>query len=255
VHDTTDVPKATMPLDTAPPPALAVDATTTFDLGVSTVRELNAALHAATAGRFDVTAPQGRHSLAAGLDAPLEVTIHGHAGYYAAGMNQHATVRVTGNVAVGCAENMMSGRVEVGGSAGQAAAATAHGGLLVVRGDAGARCGISLKGADVVVEGSVGHATAFMAQKGRIVVLGDAGEALGDSLYEARIYVRGSVRSLGADCIEKPMRAEHLAEVAELLAASGRHDVDPGAFRRYGSARALYHFTADRIPADPTPEA
>lgn len=240
-------------IDTAPAaaPTLSSAATVagdnaTFDLSTSSVRELNAALHAAPAGRFTVQAPQGKHNLAVGLDAPLEVTIEGHAGYYCAGMNQLATVRVTGNVAVGCGENMMSGLIEVHGAAGQSAAATAHGGLLLVRGDAAARCGISLKGADIVVEGSVGHMTGFMAQKGRIVICGDAGEALGDSLYEARLYVRGSVASLGADCIEKELRAEHLEELAELLAAAGRDDLSPSEFRRYGSARRLYNFTADR---------
>ena len=74
---------------------------------------------------------------------------------------------------------------------------------------------------------------------------GDAGDALGDSIYEARLYVRGSVKSLGADCVEKPMRAEHAAELAELLKAAGV-DADPAAFRRYGSQRALYHFQADK---------
>ena len=77
-------------------------------------------------------------------------------------------------------------------------------------GDASARCGISLKGADIVVRGSVGHMSAFMAQKGALVVCGDAGDALGDSLYEARLYVRGAVAGLGADCVEKEMRDEHL---------------------------------------------
>ncbi len=224
-------------------------APTVFDLGASTVRELNAALHAADAGRFTVLAPGGKHNLAVGLDAPLEVTIQGHAGYYCAGMNQQATVRIEGSVAVGCAENMMSGLVEVLGAAGQSAAATAHGGVLLVRGDAAARCGISLKGADIVVEGSVGHMTGFMAQKGRILICGDAGEALGDSIYEARIYVRGSVASLGADCVEKELRAEHLAEVGELLALAGRSDLAPSEFRRYGSARKLYNFHADRVEA------
>ncbi|MBO9532968.1 MAG: protein glxC [Solirubrobacteraceae bacterium] len=222
---------------------------TAFDLTMTTVRELNRALRAATSGSFTVRNPAGRHNLAVGLDAPLEVTIDGHAGYYCAGMNQLATVTVTGNTAVGVAENMMSGRVEILGAAGQAAAATAHGGLLVVRGNAAARCGISLKGADIVVEGNVGHATGFLSQKGRILVCGDAGEVLGDSLYETRIYVRGSVASLGADCIEKPVRAEHLAEIQELLDAAGTEGVSAGEFRRYGSARALYHFTADRIEA------
>lgn len=234
---------------TAPsPPAPALEPAV-FDLGASTVRELNAALHAAPDGAFLVRSPAGRHNLAVGLTAPLDVTIDGHAGYYCAGMNQLATVRVGGNVAVGVGENMMSGVIEVQGAAGQSAAATAHGGLLLVRGDAAARCGISLKGADIVVEGSVGHMTAFMAQKGRIVVCGDAGEALGDSLYEARLYVRGSVASLGADCIEKELRAEHFADLEELLGAAGRDDLSPSDFRRYGSARQLYHFTADRVEA------
>jgi glutamate synthase domain-containing protein 3 len=143
---------------------------------------------------------------------------------------------------------MMSGRIDVLGNAGQSAGATAHGGLLVVSGDAAARCAISLKGADVVVGGDAGHATAFMAQSGRVVICGDAGEALGDSLYEARLYVRGRVASLGADCVEKELRDEHLAELRALLEAAGPAGAgaDPGEFRRYGSARKLYHFEGSR---------
>jgi glutamate synthase domain-containing protein 3 len=99
------------------------------------------------------------------------------------------------------------------------------------------------------VAGSVGHMSAFMAQTGRLVVCGDAGEALGDSIYEARVYVRGRVKSLGADCIEKPMRDEHVAEVAELLERAGIEDVDATSFRRYGSARRLYHFDVDNAQA------
>jgi methylamine---glutamate N-methyltransferase subunit B len=77
-------------------------------------------------------------------------------------------------------------------------------------------------------------------------VLGDAGEALGDSLYEARIFVRGKVKSLGADCIEKEMRAEHL-ELLEDLLRRGEADTlaRPEDFRRYGSARKLYTFNID----------
>ncbi len=75
----------------------------------------------------------------------------GHVGYYCAGMNKRATVRVHGNAGTGLAENMMSGTVVVDGNASQAAGATGRGGLLVVHGDAGARCGISMKGIDIVV--------------------------------------------------------------------------------------------------------
>ena len=159
-------------------------------------------------------------------------------------MNKHATVRVHGNAGVGLAENIMSGTVVVDGYAGQSCAATGRGGLVVVRGDASARCGISMKGADIVVCGSAGHMSAFMAQKGALVVCGDAGEALGDSIYEARLYVRGKVRSLGADCIEKELREEHVAELRTLLDRAGV-DADPAAFRRYGSARRLYNFDVD----------
>jgi glutamate synthase domain-containing protein 3 len=221
------------------------EAVETVDLASTRLRDLNARLHAAdVAARWRVLNPAGAHAVAVGLDADVEVDIDGHVGYYCAGMNKRATVRVHGNAGVGLAENIMSGRVEVDGYAGQACGATGRGGLIVVRGDASARCGISMKGADIVVCGSVGHMSAFMGQKGRLVVLGDAGEALGDSLYEARLYVRGSVASLGADCIEKEVRDEHVAELRELLAAAGV-DADPAGFRRYGSARRLYTFDVD----------
>ena len=77
-----------------------------------------------------------------------------------------------------------------------------------------------------------------------LVVLGDAGDALGDSLYEARLFVRGSVKSLGADCVEKEMRPEHLKILADLLEKAGA-DAKPEEFRRYGSARKLYNFNID----------
>ena len=88
-----------------------------------------------------------------------------------------------------------------------------------------------------------------MAQKGALVVCGDAGEALGDSIYEARLYVRGSVASLGADCVEKELRAEHLDELRDLLARGGVEGAAPEEFRRYGSARTLYNFDVDNAGA------
>jgi glutamate synthase domain-containing protein 3 len=216
---------------------------TSLDLDIVGLRQANRAMQQAPSGQgFVVANSRGLHAIAAGLRTAVTVDVLGHAGYYCAGMNQHATVRVHGTVGVGVAENMMSGRVEVMGRAGQSAGATAHGGLLVVAGDAAARCGISLKGGDIVIRGSVGHASAFMAQSGRLVVLGDAGPAFGDSLYEARLYVRGAVSDLGADCIEKPMTDAHRQELGELLERAGITGVAAGEFRRYGSARQLYHW-------------
>jgi glutamate synthase domain-containing protein 3 len=219
------------------------------DLAETPVRSLNAALHELGAHTnrtvWRVLNPRGKHAIAVGIDAPIEVQIAGHAGYYCAGMNKGASVTITGNAGNGLAENMMSGRVEVHGDASAAAGATGHGGLLVIHGNAAARCGISMKGVDIVVGGNVGHMSAFMAQAGTLTVLGDAGESLGDSIYEAQLFVRGTVASLGADCIEKPMREHHREALAARLERAGFADVEVGAFRRYGSARRLYHFHVD----------
>ena len=106
-----------------------------------------------------------------------------------------------------------------------------------------------MKGIEIVVRGSVGHLSAFMAQTGCLVVCGDAGDALGDSIYETRLYVRGTVAGLGADCVEKEMREEHVAQLRDLLARAEVDDVDPADFRRYGSARQLYTFKIDNAAA------
>ena len=224
-----------------------------FDLSVTPLRDLNQALHAIAPGAndiaFEVINPRGSHSVAVGIDAPVTVTVQGSVGYYCAGMNDGGAVTVHGSAGPGVAENMMSGTVVIEGDASQYAGATGRGGLLVIRGNAASRCGISMKGIDIVVEGSIGHMSAFMAQSGNLVVLGDAGEALGDSLYEARLFVRGSVKSLGADCIEKEMRPEHLEILEDLLAKAGVEGASAGEFKRYGSARTLYTFNIDNADA------
>jgi glutamate synthase domain-containing protein 3 len=222
-----------------------------LDLQTRGLREINQFLHQRNGtgkdGYFRILNPNGAHALACGVDAAVDIEIDGHTGYYCAGMNKLARITVNGNVGVGIAENMMSGEVRVKGDASQSAGATAHGGLLVVEGNTSARCGISLKGADIVVKGSVGHMSCFLAQAGRLVVLGDAGEALGDSLYEAQIYVRGKVKSLGADCIEKPLTDRHKRDLERLLKKAGCDDIEVGTFQRYGSARKLYNFEIDNI--------
>jgi glutamate synthase domain-containing protein 3 len=205
----------------------------TIDLAHTSLRELNATLHRL---KFDsnethwrVLNPRGQHAVAVGIDGPILVEIEGHVGYYCAGMNQCATVVVHGNAGPGVAENMMSGQVHVKGDVSQAAGATGRGGLLVVDGNAAARCGISMKGIDIVVKGSVGPLSAFMAQAGCL-------------------YVGGTVKSLGADCVHKPLQDHHRAELARLLEAGGvKGEVDINRFRRYGSARRLYQFHIDNV--------
>ena len=224
------------------------------DLDLTPLRELNQLLHQqrdrVETKSWRITNPRGRHAIAVGIDAALEIEIDGNAGYYCAGMNKQATITVNGSTGPGLAENMMSGRVHVKGDASQYAGATGCGGLLVIDGNATARCGISNRGLDIVVKGSVGHMSAFMAQAGNLVVLGNAGDALGDSIYEARLFVRGNVQSLGADCIEKPLADAHKAHLRTILDASGLGgEIDVAEFKRYGSARRLYNFKIDNLEA------
>jgi glutamate synthase domain-containing protein 3 len=220
----------------------------TIDLATTPLRDLNATLQGETDStnqtQWLIENPKGAHAVAVGLDAPLDVTVKGSTGYYTGGMNKQATIHVAGSAGPGVAENMMSGTVVIDGDASQYAGATGHGGTLVIKGNASSRCGISMKGIDIVVHGNVGHMSAFMAQSGNLVICGDAGDALGDSIYEARLFVRGEVKSLGADCVEKDMRPEHIAILTDLL-ARGDCDAKPEEFRRYGSARELYTFKID----------
>ena len=218
-----------------------------FDLSRQSVRELNQFLHHDLPSgdvEVEVLNPNGMHSLAVGIDAPIEVNIRGHAGYFIGGMNKQASITVYGNVGWSLAENIMSGTVRVKGCASECAGASGHGGLVVIEEDASSRCGISMKGCDIVVGGSVGHMSAFMAQAGTLVVCGDAGASLGDSLYEATIYVGGKITSLGADAQEEPMAAADFERVKTLLERAGMEH-DPKAFKRVASKRSLYHWHAD----------
>ena len=208
-----------------------------FDLAATPLRALNQHLHdlAGTSGsRVIVTNPSGAHAVACGIDAEIEVEIDGHVGYYCAGMNKLATVRVHGNAGSGLPENMMSGRVGVGGSVSPYCGAPATASfcglrhLAQGRRDRGARVGRR----QLDVHGA-GRRTRRVRRRGR---------ALGDSLCEARIYLRGAVASRGGDCIEKEMRDEHVAQIRELLERAEIDDVEPADFRRYGSARQLYTF-------------
>jgi len=219
-----------------------------LDLQTLGLRALNEKLQSQTEStnqtQYEIVNPRGSHAIAVGIDSPIDVTVRGSTGYYCAGMNQQANVHVDGSAGPGVAENMMSGTVTIEGDASQYAGATGHGGTLIIKGNAASRCGISMKGIDIIVHGNIGHMSAFMAQSGNLVVCGDAGDALGDSIYEARLFVRGSVKSLGADCIEKEMRQEHLDLLKDLLERGGC-DAKPEEFKRYGSARQLYNFKID----------
>ena len=225
-----------------------VGQTRQLDLAEQSVREVNQYLHQRLSedrvNHVEIVNPDGRHSIAAGLDAEVDVDILGHAGYFVGGMNKRANVTVHGNGGWSVAENIMSGLVRVKGNASECAAASGHNGLVVIEGDASSRCGISMKGVDIVVGGSVGHVSGFMAQAGRMVICGDADPGLGDWLYEAVIYVGGEIRGLGADAQEEPMQDSDFQVLGELLKRA-EMTADVRTFRRVASARTLYHWNVD----------
>ena len=77
----------------------------TYDLDAEGLRGLNEALQKQTQEtnetQWEVVNPKGSHAIAVGLDAPIDVTVHGSTGYYCGGMNQQATIRVKGSAGPG----------------------------------------------------------------------------------------------------------------------------------------------------------
>ena len=107
------------------------------------IREINVAIRQALADGQAVTVsnPGARHNLGVALLSPGDVAFEGSVGYYCGGMNDGATVRISGSAGWGVAEGMLSGTVVVDGNAGNSAAASIRGGTVVVRGDCAARAG------------------------------------------------------------------------------------------------------------------
>ena len=68
----------------------------TYDLSEGELRTINEYLQSANENEtnWQIERPEGAHAIAVGLNAPIEVTINGSTGYYCAGMNKHATIKV-----------------------------------------------------------------------------------------------------------------------------------------------------------------
>lgn len=211
-----------------------------------TTREINTAikeLMRAGATEISVVHPDARHSLAVALKTDaFRVLFEGPVGWYCAGMNTGADIRIRGNCGWGLGECMMRGRIEVEGHAGSGTAASIRGGHVFVRGDAGARAGIAMKGGTLVVGGDAGYMSGFMMQKGTMIICGDAADGIGDSMYEGTIFVGGSVASLGADAVEKELTED---DRSMLVAALREHQIDAAAFAfsKIESGRKLWNFS------------
>src|SRR3990167_5489711 len=112
----------------------------TFDLSRQSVRELNQHLHGtpeSLAGQhIEVVHPDGAHNIAVGINAPVAVTIKGHAG-------------------LRCGISLKGGDIVVGGSVGSFSGFMAQAGRMVICGNAGDALGDSLYEAVIYVRGSI----------------------------------------------------------------------------------------------------
>ncbi|MDP9481781.1 MAG: glutamate synthase [Chloroflexota bacterium] len=227
-----------MTLDASAPPGASVQ----LDASQLTLRQLNVAIRAGLAeGRSVVVSATGaRHNLGVALLQPGWVTFDGSVGYYCAGMNDGATVRIGGSAGWGVAEGMLSGTVVVEGNAGNGAAASIRGGTVVVKGDCASRAGVSMKGGLLLIGGDAGYMTGFMMQKGTIAILGSAGEALADSMYEGVILVGGEIASLGNDAVIESPLPEDVHLIEETCRTNGI--APPDNLRRVVAGRKLWNF-------------
>ena len=181
------------------------------------IRDLMRAGH----GHITIKNPGAKHSLAAGILNRLRLDIEGSLGYFGCGLNDGPNIRIAGRTGWSCAENMMSGVVEVAKNAGSTFGAAIRGGDLVCRGDVGGRAGICMKGGTIIIGGRAGAFCGFMMQRGRMIILGDCGGNLGDTMYDGLIYVGGKIASLGVDAAEVDMTAADCEWLKRKLALYG----------------------------------
>lgn len=181
------------------------------------IRELMRAGH----GHITLKNPGAKHALATGILNRLQLDIEGSLGYFGCGLNDGPNVRISGRVGWSCAENMMSGVVEITKNAGSTFGAAIRGGDLVCHGDVGGRAGICMKGGTIIIGGRAGAFCGFMMQRGRMIILGDAGDNLGDTMYDGLIYVGGKIASLGVDAVEVEMTAADGKWLSDKLALYG----------------------------------
>ena len=91
-----------------------------IDLAAISVREANEKIreYGAQGERIDILNPDARHHIGVGLISPVDVHVHGSAGYFCGGLTDQARFEVDANVGWGMGDNMYTGSVVVRGNAG-----------------------------------------------------------------------------------------------------------------------------------------
>jgi glutamate synthase domain-containing protein 3 len=167
--------------------------------------------------RIVVKNPGAKHNLGVGLSVPVEVIFAGNVGTYAAGLIEHANIRILGNAGWFAADNLMNSVVIIEGNAGAAGAGGMRGGLLVVKKNAASRIGQVMKGGQILIGGNAGYMTGMMMMGGRIIILGDVGGSVAESIMGGEVFVGGKIASLGKDARVADILPEELADINALI--------------------------------------
>ena len=148
---------------------------------------------------IDIINPDARHYIAVGLINPIDVVIHGSAGYFCGGLTDGPCITVEKNVSWGVGDNMLAGTIVVGGNAGAIAGEALRGGDIVIKGNMGSRSGQIMKKGTLCCAGNSNFMAGYMMYGGRIIILGDSGQKTGENMAGGEIFVGGNVESLGSD--------------------------------------------------------
>jgi glutamate synthase domain-containing protein 2 len=190
-----------------------------IDLATTAVRDANEKIRewGEKGEDIDILNPDARHHIGVGLTSPVNVRVHGSAGYFCAGLTDAATFTVDNNVGWGLADNMYSGSVVVGGNAGAIAGVAIRGAEVVVKGNIGSRAGQVMKAGTLLCAGNANFMAGYMMYGGRIIILGESGEKLGEDMSGGEIYLGGNLRSLGSDAKVIDVAEAEIDSIREFL--------------------------------------
>jgi methylamine---glutamate N-methyltransferase subunit C len=190
-----------------------------IDLATTAVRDANEQIRewGEKGEDIDILNPDARHHIGVGLTSPVNVRVHGSAGYFCAGLTDAATFTVDNNVGWGLADNMYSGSVVVGGNAGAIAGVAIRGAEVVVKGNIGSRAGQVMKAGTLLCAGNANFMAGYMMYGGRIIILGESGEKLGEDMSGGEIYLGGNLRSLGSDAKVIDVAEAEIDSIREFL--------------------------------------
>ncbi|MFN8188681.1 MAG: glutamate synthase-related protein [Gaiellales bacterium] len=176
----------------------------TIDLARVSVTDANRLLleHGAAGEDVDIVNPDARHHIGVGLTHPIELRIHGSAGYFCSGLADTPRVVVEGNVGWGLADNMYEGSVVVRGNASAIPGVAIRGAEVVVHGNIGSRAGQVMKAGTLCCGGNASFMAGYMMYGGRLIICGDSGEQVGQDIHGGTVYVGGRIQSVGTDAMQ-----------------------------------------------------